>query len=68
MDWRQIAKGWQWLAAKVAYPQSPVQEIDSQADHSTLAAFSGGDDGAQMTPCIPDSHRERNDSSLHLSC
>jgi hypothetical protein len=70
MDWNQIAKGWEQLIAKVAFPRGVAQEIDSQADHSILAALSGGDgyDEGRITPYIPDNHSERNDSSLHLSC
>jgi hypothetical protein len=70
MDWLQITEGWKQLIAKVASPRSAAQEIDSQANHSILAALSGGDgyDEAGIAPYVPDNHSERNNYSLHLSC
>jgi hypothetical protein len=70
MDWDQVAKGCMQLIVKIAFPHSAGQEIDSEADHSIRAALSGGDryDEAPMTPYVPDTHGERDDFSLHLSC
>ena len=70
MDGHQIVKGWRQLIAKVAFPPSVAQEINSQADHSILAAPSGGDryDEPRIAPYVPDTQGERSESSLHLSC
>ena len=44
MDGHQIMKAWKQLIVKVAFPPSVAEEIDSQADHSILAAPSGAMD------------------------
>ena len=69
MDAHQIMKAWKQLIVKVAFPRSVAEEIDSQADHSILAAPSGdGHDEPRIEPYIPDTHCEQSDSSLRLSC
>ena len=70
MDWHGIAKGLKHLIVTVASPRNTVQEIDSQANHSSRSAVSGseGYDDARVRPYTPDSHGERNDSSRHMSC
>ena len=70
MDWRQIARSWEQLIAKVAFLHSAAQEIASPADHSIRAAPSGCDEyeEGRIAPYIPDNDTERNDFSLHLSC
>ena len=69
MDRHQILKGWKQLIAKVAFPLSAAEEMNSQADHSIRAAPSGDrHDEPQIEPYIPDTQGERSNASLHLSC
>ena len=68
MDWRELAKGWKHLIAKVDSPHRAAGESDSRADLSIRGAFSAqGDDEAQPRPYIPDGSSLRSESSLHLS-
>ena len=60
-------EGLETAIVKVAFPLSAAEEIDSQADHSILAAPSGdGRDEPRIEPYIPDTHCERSEFVVAL--
>lgn len=68
MDWRELAKGWKHLIAKVDSRHKDARESDSRVDLSIRGALSAqGYDEAQTRPYVPDSSSMRSESSLHLN-
>ncbi len=65
MYWDYIIKGWKQLIAKVVFPQCTAPESGVKPDSSVRAAAY---DPKPLSPYTPDGHRDRSDSSLHLSC
>ena len=70
MSWDQITEGWKQLIAIVASLRNTASGANPQRERSNRAgAFcSARYEEAQLPPYVPDNHRERSDSSLHLSC
>jgi hypothetical protein len=70
MHWDQFAKSLKNFIAKAASPPGAEPEAYPQ-DLESIVASPASDDwdaAEEMTPYEPDSHGERCDSSLHLSC
>ena len=70
MPWNQIADGWRQLIAVVAAPRNRAREAKPKRDRQNRADAFGGARywEAELPPYVPDSRRERSDSSPHLGC
>jgi hypothetical protein len=70
MSWELITEGLKQVIAKVASPRGAGSKANPTRDASYRADAFGGAryQETQLPPYVPDSHRERSDSSLHLSC
>ena len=70
MSWSHIAESWKQFIAIVASQQNTAHEANPKLDRPNHADAFGGARyvEAQLPPYVPDSRRERSDSSPHLSC
>ena len=67
---KQITKGLKQLVAIVAFRQNTASAANPQRDRPNRAdaSCSARSWEPHLPPYVPDSHRERSDSSLHLGC
>jgi len=70
MDRNQIAKGWSQLISAVASLRRAEGQVHLRPDNpnSTYPSGDNGFDESQITPYLPEKHKARSESSLHLSC
>jgi hypothetical protein len=70
MRWNQIATAWTRLVFEAVFPRSSGPDVDSErgGDAVCAASFTGDIHKETRTmPYNPDSQRERDDWSQHLS-
>jgi hypothetical protein len=70
MSWDQITEGLKQVIAKVASLRRTASEASPKRDAADRADAFGAAryQETQLPPYVPNSRRERSDSSLHLSC